>query len=92
MTNVPLIVHTLTRNRIYSKLPFRADIDENTAILYSWRRQRRHSFRAANCPWQSMNVKRIIRDRVYRRSVFSPLIGLLLCPLWLKERMRIKSI
>lgn len=34
-------------------------------VLYGQKGQRRRSFRLANYPWQSMNVKRIIRDRVY---------------------------
>lgn len=38
-------------------------------VLYG---QKGRSFRLANYPWQSMNVKRIIRDRVYRATLFSP--------------------
>ena len=35
-----------------------------------------------------MNVKRIIRDRVYRVGVFSPVITLLLCSRFKKKKRR----
>ena len=55
-------------------------------VLYG---QKGRSFRLANYPWQSMNVKRIIRDRVYRATLFSlPVITLLLCP---REREKKKK-
>lgn len=49
-------------------------------VLYGQKGERRRSFGLANYPWQSMNVKRIIRDRVHRATLFSPVITLLLCP------------
>lgn len=62
---LPLIYSSMRRSNLPKNYRLESIPPMKIPVLYGQKGQRRRSFRLANYPWQSMNVKRIIRDRVY---------------------------